>query len=152
MPISSMTGYAQLQVRAAANGQGQLGYTLSLKSVNHRFLDLQLRLPSGMDALEMELRRILKDNLVRGHVELTLSIDRAAQLRVGYNQELVSAYVAAFGAARQALGVGGEPDLNAALRLPGALQSENRADDDLAALAISVLEHVPELLSQLKIM
>ena len=56
----------------------QLSYTLSLKSVNHRFLDLQLRLPSGLDALEMELRKALKENLVRGHVELTLSVDRTA--------------------------------------------------------------------------
>jgi len=152
MPISSMTGFAQMQVRAAASGQGQPGYTLALKSVNHRFLDLQLRLPSGMDALEMELRKILKDSLVRGHVELTLSIDRSTQQRVGYNQELVNAYVAAFGAAREALGLGGEPDLNAALRLPGALQSENRGDEDVAALAASVLERVPELLVQLKVM
>ena len=39
------------------------------KSVNHRFLDVQLRLPSGLDALEMELRRLLKEHLVRGHIE-----------------------------------------------------------------------------------
>ena len=53
MSIYSMTGFARVQARV----NDQLGYTLSLKSVNHRFLDLQLRLPSGLDALEMELRR-----------------------------------------------------------------------------------------------
>ena len=58
---------------ARAGGEReQLGYTLTLKSVNHRFLDVQLRIPSGLDALEMELRKALKENLVRGHVELTL--------------------------------------------------------------------------------
>ncbi len=67
----------------------QLSYTLSVKSVNHRFLDVQLRLPSGLDALEMELRKALKDNLVRGHVDLTLSVDRASQQTAGYNRELV---------------------------------------------------------------
>ncbi len=79
MPIYSMTGFARVQVRV----HDQLSYTLSLKSVNHRFLDLQLRLPPGLDALEMELRKALKDNLVRGHVELTLHrrIDRAASRR-----------------------------------------------------------------------
>ena len=56
--------------------EDQLSYTLTVKSVNHRFLDLQFRLPSGLDALEMELRKVLKENLVRGHVELTLSVDR----------------------------------------------------------------------------
>jgi len=64
MTISSMTGFARVQVRVS----DQVGYTLSLKSVNHRFLDVQLRLPSGLDALEMDLRRLLKEHLVRGHV------------------------------------------------------------------------------------
>jgi uncharacterized protein YicC (UPF0701 family) len=46
MPIYSMTGFARVQVRL----QDQLSYTLSLKSVNHRFLDVQLRMPNGLDA------------------------------------------------------------------------------------------------------
>ena len=46
----------------------------------------------------------------------------------------------------------GEPDLNAALRLPGALQAEDRSSDDLTALAASVLEQMVPLLEQLKAM
>jgi uncharacterized protein (TIGR00255 family) len=152
MSISSMTGYAQVQVRAGTSAQGQIGYTLSLKSVNHRFLDLQFRLPSGMDGLEMELRKILKENLVRGHVELTLSIDRTAQQRAGYNRELLGNYAAAFVAARKEFGFSGEPDLNSALRLPGAMQTENRGDEDTDALASSIVTQVPALLEQLKVM
>ena len=152
MPISSMTGYARLQARVTLAGQEQLSYTLTLKSVNHRFLDLQFRLPPGLDALEMELRRILKENLVRGHVDLTLSVDRAGQQKPGYNRELVGAYLAAFAAAREEHRLGGEPDLNAALRLPGALQTENRREDDGTELAASVLEQIPALLNQLKTM
>ena len=70
MPIYSMTGFARVQVRIPLREQDQLSYTLTVKSVNHRFLDVQLRLPPGMDALEMELRKVLKDHLVRGHVDL----------------------------------------------------------------------------------
>ncbi|HLI04808.1 MAG TPA: YicC/YloC family endoribonuclease [Terracidiphilus sp.] len=153
MAIFSMTGYARVQARAPLRGeQNQLSYTLAIKSVNHRFLDLQFRLPNGLDALEMELRRILKEHLVRGHVELSLSIDRAAQQKTGYNRELVAGYVAAFAAARAEHKLKGEPDLNAALRLPGALQAETRSEDDLSSLAASVLEQIPLLLDQLKIM
>src|SRR5580700_7898748 len=101
MPIYSMTGFARTQQRVALNDRDQIVYTLTLKSVNHRFLDLQLRLPSGLDALEMELRRVLKENLLRGHVELALSVDRTTQQRGGYNRDLVSAYVEAFQAAAQ---------------------------------------------------
>src|SRR5580658_9518211 len=109
MPIHSMTGFARAQVRV----HDQLSYTLIVKSVNHRFLDVQLRLPSGLDALEMELRRALKENLVRGHVELSLSVDRSTQQKSGYNRELVAGYLSAFTAARQEFALAGEPDLNA---------------------------------------
>jgi uncharacterized protein (TIGR00255 family) len=148
MPIYSMTGFARVQVRV----QDQLSYTLSVKSVNHRFLDAQLRLPNGLDALEVELRKALKDSLVRGHVDLTLSVDRSIQQKAGYNRELVAGYVAAFTAARDEFGLGGEVDLNAILRLPGALQSDNRGDDDLTVLAESVRQQIAPLLDELKIM
>ena len=97
MPIYSMTGFARAQV----NLNDALTYTLSVKTVNHRFLDVQMRLPNGLDALENDLRKALKDSLVRGHVDLTLNVDRNAQSRAGYNRELISSYVAAFAAARR---------------------------------------------------
>jgi uncharacterized protein (TIGR00255 family) len=148
MPLYSMTGFARVQVQV----NDQLSYTLSVKSVNHRFLDLQFRLPSGLDGLEMELRKALKDALIRGHVELTLAVDRGAQQKAGYNRELIANYLAAFREAQSDHGVKGEPDLNVALRLPSALQSESRGDDDLALLAASVTEQIGSLLDQLKAM
>jgi uncharacterized protein (TIGR00255 family) len=148
MPIHSMTGFARVQVRV----HDQLGYTLSVKSVNHRFLDAQVRLPSGMEELEMDLRKMLKEKLVRGHVELTLTVDRSGQQRAGYNRELVSAYFAAFAAMRDEYGTRAEPDLNAVLRLPGALQQENRGEEDLPYLAASALSQIEPLLEQLTAM
>lgn len=150
MPIRSMTGFARAQVRV----HDQLAYTLTVKSVNHRFLDLQFRLPSGMDALEMELRRVLKERLVRGHVELTLALDRSDLQKAGYNRQLVESYVAAFAAARQEHGLSGQPDLNVILRLPGALQNESRAggDEDMEALTASVQTQAGPLLDALNAM
>ena len=150
MPIYSMTGFARSQVRV----NDQLSYTLSVKSVNHRFLDVQLRLPSGLDALEMELRKALKDQLARGHVELTLSVDRSSQQKAGYNRELVNGYIEAFKAAREEHVLFGEPDLNSALRLPGALQCDNRSnsDEDAAALSESVQKQIVPLLGELNAM
>ncbi|MGD0358678.1 MAG: YicC/YloC family endoribonuclease [Terracidiphilus sp.] len=151
MPIYSMTGFARAQVRV----NDQLSYTLSIKSVNHRFLDVQLRLPSGLDALEMELRKVIKDNLIRGHVDLTLSIDRGSQQAAGYNRELVNSYLAAFAEAREEHGLTGQqPDLNAVLRLPGALQSDksSNGDEEQTALTESVLREIGSLLEQLKTM
>jgi uncharacterized protein (TIGR00255 family) len=152
MAISSMTGFARVQTTVPGRAQEQITYTLTVKTVNHRFLDLQFRLPSGMDGLEMELRKILKDNLARGHVDLTLSVDRNSQAKTGYNRELIAGYLAAFETARKEHKLKGDPDLNAALRLPGALQGEERGNDDHAALAASVLEQMTPLVEQLKAM
>jgi uncharacterized protein (TIGR00255 family) len=154
MPIYSMTGFARSQVRVALPSEGQLSYTLTVKSVNHRFLDVQLRLPSGLDALEMELRKALKENLIRGHVDLTLSIDRSTQQTAGYNRELVDSYLAAFAAARDEHKLDGQPDLNSILRMPGALQTDNRSngDEEQAALTDSVQHEIGPLLDELKIM
>lgn len=150
MPIYSMTGFARMQIRV----HDQLVYTLSLKSVNHRFLDIQLRLPSGLDALEMELRRALKENLVRGHVEVALGVERSAQQKSGYNRELVASYLDAFRAAREEFGLDGNPDLNTVLRVPGVLGAESRSngDEDAAALTASVTEQIGPLLAELKSM
>jgi len=150
MPIYSMTGFARTQVRV----HDQLAYTLSVKSVNHRFLDIQLRLPAGLDALEMELRRVLKESLIRGHVELTLSADRSTQQRSGYNREIVAGYIDAFRQARSEFRVKGDPDLNAVLRMPGALQTESRSnsEEDVAALTASAVNAIGPLLQELKVM
>jgi uncharacterized protein (TIGR00255 family) len=113
-----MTAFAQVKGRIS----DQLGFTLSLKSVNHRFLDLHLRMPSDTDALEMRLRRILKDRLSRGHVDVALSFERAGGNGFSLNRPLVHSYVEAFRAIAQETGVASELDLNAILRLPGMLE------------------------------
>ena len=111
-PIRSMTGYAQ--VKSAAGEAG--GFTLSLKSVNHRFLDLHLRLPAECEALEMKLRRALKERLMRGHVELTLALERGGAAPLTVNKEFVGAYINAYQMAAMQFEVKAEPDLNAILK------------------------------------
>ena len=134
MPIRSMTGFAQFkgQVRPDA------AFTLALKSVNHRFLDLHLRMPPQSDALEIKLRRLLKEKIARGHVELTLALDGAGAAPLAVNYELVGGYVNAFRQAARELGIAGEPDLNAVLRMPGALsvgETEFDAESEARVLA-----------------
>src|SRR5215472_3123632 len=137
MPIRSMTGFAQVRGEIHRNGGGsppsdsRLGFTFSLKSVNHRFLDLHFRTPSGSDSLEMQLRRLLKEKMARGHVEVTVSLERTSGDVLALNREIVGGYVAAFRAAAAEFSITSEPDLNAILRIPGALDtSANDADDE----------------------
>ncbi len=143
MAIRSMTGFAQVKGQV----DGKLGFTLSLKTVNHRFLDIHFRMPPGSDALEMKIRRVLKEKLARGHLELSLTVDRIAGNGTGLNRQVVSGYVQAFRAAAAEFKIAGEPDLNAALKLPGALDAEELPDD--GQLDAVVLEKLEEALHRL---
>src|SRR5664279_5252716 len=105
-PVHSMTGFARIAGRISDS----LGYALSLKSVNHRFLDLHMRMPAGTDALEMRLRRTLKQQLIRGHIEVSLTLDRTTRAEAEYDHALVAAYVAAFRAAAHENTLTAEPD------------------------------------------
>jgi uncharacterized protein (TIGR00255 family) len=162
MPLRSMTGFAQVKGEltsqaevsagtpppgAAAQINSRLAFSLALKSVNHRFLDLHFRLPSGSDSLEMQLRRLLKEKIARGHVEVTLGLERSGGETLALNRPLVSAYIAAFRAAAGEFGVPAEPDLNVILRIPGALDSAREADD--GTLEPAVMAKVGEALDRL---
>jgi uncharacterized protein (TIGR00255 family) len=136
MAIRSMTGYAQVKAQATDGAS----FTLSLKSVNHRFLDPQLRLPSDMDELEIKIRRVLKERLARGHVELTLNIERRAGEGFELNRNLVAGYVGAFRKAAAEFGTPGEPDLNVILRIPGALISAAGMNGDFEAMVLASLD------------
>lgn len=138
---------------ASVTGQARedISFSLSLKSVNHRFLDLHLRMPNQTDALEMKLRRLLKDKLARGHVELTLTVERASSNGFALNRELVSGYIGAFRAAAKEFGITAEPDLNAVLRLPGAMgSSEGPVDERLDAMVVQKLEEAIGLLNVMR--
>src|SRR6202167_3431023 len=155
MPLRSMTGFAQVKGElisradgdVSPQGNGHLAFALSLKSVNHRFLDLHFRLPSGSDSIEMQLRRLLKENIARGHVEVTLSLERGSSETFALNRPLVSAYIAAFRAAAAEFAVPAEPDLNSVLRIPGALDSAS--DPDYGALQSAVMATVGKVLDRL---
>ena len=108
-PIYSMTGFGRTTGRVIESGTELAGWTLSIKSVNHRFLDLHLRLPGNTDTLEMELRRQLKQSILRGHIELTLTVERATRNNAAsYDRELVTQFVAAFRAAQKEHGLSQE--------------------------------------------
>lgn len=143
-----MTAFAQ--VKGESGADSQVAFTILLKSVNHRFLDLHLRLPGESDALEMKLRRLLKERLARGHVEVTLQLERSAAAAFAINRELVGGYIQAFRAAAQEFGIKAEPDLNAVLRLPGALSAGAVLDGSLENSVLSAAAEAIQSLSAMR--
>ena len=138
-----MTGFAQVKGQVSP----ELGFTLSLKSVNHRFLDVHFRLPADSDALEMKLRRLLKEKLARGHLELSLNLERGGGESFALNRQIVGGYIQAFRTAAAEFGLAAEPDLNAIMRIPGALDAAALPAD--GAVEASVLAKVEEILERL---
>jgi uncharacterized protein (TIGR00255 family) len=78
MPVYSMTGYASAYSEAVAGAQNDAAVSVELRSVNGRFLDLALRLPDELRALEPALRELLSSSLRRGKVELRMATQREA--------------------------------------------------------------------------
>ena len=143
-----MTGFA----RAEGTVSGSLAFNLSIKSVNHRFLDLNLRLPSGLDGLEIKLRQALKEKIARGHVDVTLSLSRTATNRVDYDAARLAAYVEAFRTAATDLNIASEPDLNEIFRLPGVINQETRSEEAPEVIEAAVLAHIDAIVEALNVM
>ncbi len=155
-PVYSMTGFARHRGRVNES----LGWTLVLKAVNHRFLDLHMRMPAGSEALEMQLRRQLKSAILRGHLEVTFTIERASQHQVELDHGLVAGYIAAFRAAAAEHRLRETPSLQAILQLPGVFRSNGQGGSsnggadvrtaEMELIEASVLEALPEAVSALQ--
>jgi uncharacterized protein (TIGR00255 family) len=145
-PIYSMTGFARVSGRVS----DLLSWNLSLKSVNHRFLDLHLRMPAGAESLEMRLRRLLKEKVLRGHLEVTLSVERGLRPSAHFDRDLLQGYIAAFRAAAAESELEQQPDLNAIFRLPGVLTGETRfSEQEVQALEEDVAAQIDPLVQAL---
>ena len=116
--IKSMTGFASL---TRDDERGALGVTI--RAVNHRFLDLQLRLPPSIADLEPRLRALVQKHLARGRVEISISLQlrQNAAPQIELNEEFAQALSAAMNDARRRGLVGGELTPGDLLRLPQAL-------------------------------
>jgi len=145
--LKSMTGYAQAQT--AENG---IGLRISVRSVNHRFLDLHLRVPEGFEPLEPRIRQIVRDRVRRGHLDVTLRYELAGPAAVAVNQEIAASYLRAVADLRTQFGIQAEPDLASILRLPGVIGSSAglaSSDDEIARLESVVARCLSEALDKL---
>lgn len=140
-----MTGFARAKRTIP---QGEL--TLSLKSVNHRGLDLHFHLAPEFDSIENDIRTALKNGMSRGHVQIHLAFARSTDaLDAPLNRPLLDACVRAFHEARQAYNLTGEPDLNALLRIPGMMGANAQSEDLPDEVAKAVLELTSEAITVL---
>jgi len=124
-----MTGFG----RGSASGEN-FSVTVELKTVNNRFLDVNLRLSSELQPLETRLKHMIGERLSRGRVEVNLQYDRSDEIKYDLNRPMIAGYLAAMKEMQNEFNLGGEPDLNIIARLPNVVVPK-KDDLDPAFLA-----------------
>ncbi len=129
----SMTGYG----KGSATGDGR-EMTVELKSVNHRYLDVGMRLPRHLSFLEDPIRSALTARLSRGHIDVFVNYRnlRSDARSVEIDVPLLTAFVAAAKQANETLALRDDLSLTAALRLPDVSNVREADEDTDAVLAL----------------
>jgi uncharacterized protein (TIGR00255 family) len=120
--MRSMTGFGRATIT-----EDSASVTIELKTVNNRFLDVNLRLPSDLQHLENDIKRTITDRLARGRVEVNLQFDRSEDVSYELNKPMIAGYLEAMSQLKAEFGLEGEPDLNVIARLPNVV-SVKRAE------------------------
>ena len=123
--IRSMTGYGRAEVTGS-----RLGLSVECKSLNHRHLDIALRLPRSLSALELDARRVIQGAVHRGRVEVSIAvapIEGAPSTDLTINMAQARAYVELARRTGDELKLGGVPSLQWLLEQPGVITREEQA-------------------------
>ena len=141
--IRSMTGFASVGREDAGER-----VTVTVKSVNHRFLDVQIKASSSLASAESRIRGAVQRKLVRGRVELTLNVDHTAlpARQVVLDEALLDQVVQALESARARGLVTGSLTASDVLRLPQALEirPRNETGAGLSETLLAMLDRVVE--------
>jgi uncharacterized protein (TIGR00255 family) len=144
----SMTGYARLQTESE-----QVRLLVGIKSLNHRFLDVQMRLPPELEGFEMAARQRVKQRVTRGFVQVWASVELRGPTGLRIRRDLVEGYVAAWRELAREHKLAGEPDLAALLRLPGVVtfgETPESPDGDLEPILLKTLDRALDQLTAVR--
>lgn len=117
--MKSMTGFGRASV-----SEDKFSITVELKTVNNRFLDINLRLPNELQLLEPVIKKQIGNRLARGRVEVNLQYDRHSEVQFELNRPLIAGFLAAMQEMREEFSLGGEPDINVIARLPNVVSTK----------------------------
>jgi uncharacterized protein (TIGR00255 family) len=140
--MKSMTGYGKAMVAG-----DDFSVSVDLKTVNNRFLDIHLRIGAELASLEPGIKKRITSRLTRGRVDVTISLDRTAQMVYELNRPLIAGYLNALKQLQQDFQIAGELDINVLARIPGALQPARNGIDEriVSALGSAVDQALDEL-------
>ncbi|MCH4192056.1 MAG: YicC family protein [Butyrivibrio sp.] len=125
--VSSMTGFGRSEVT-----EGQRRYTVELKSVNNRYLDLNIKMPKVFNALEANIRSELKQYMKRGKVDVYITYEDLTESgsRVQYNKGIAEEYMECLKQMSDDFHLENDIRLSALSRFPEVLTTEDEEIDE----------------------
>jgi uncharacterized protein (TIGR00255 family) len=149
--IKSMTGYGTATVQTETGRS----YTVEVKSVNHRYCDVNIKLPGKLSFLEQEMKKQVKNRFDRGRFDLYISLDEFGKetKNVSFDEELAAQYLEKLQDLGEHLGLEPRIDLFSLTRMPEVLKVEQaELDQDEARQQIAIiLNEAFEHLEQMRI-
>ena len=145
--MKSMTGFGRGSV-----AESNYAISVELKTVNNRFLDINLRIGSELQQLENAIKRLIGGRLTRGRVDVNLQYDRTDDVEYELNRPLIKGFLAAMKEMQDEFALTGEPDLNVIARLPNVVSTKKEepgkdfldAVERVFSLALDDLEKMRE--------
>lgn len=145
MSVRSMTGFARVR---KSSGAGDA--LVTLKSVNHRGLDMHFHLSGDLAPFELALRDAVKRRAARGHFQVNVVLNKRSESPTSVlNEPMLDAYLRAFRQVAEKMGLQDEPDLNRALSLPGMFRETvaDEPDQGVEQLLVEAIEEALDILN-----
>jgi uncharacterized protein (TIGR00255 family) len=146
--IHSMTGFG-----AAEGPVGGSRVSVELRSVNHRFFNPSIKLPSALSRWEGEVREALRTRIARGHVSVSARLVREGEEQSGIDAQRFAFFAAELKRLRDAHGLGGEVDVATVMRMPDVLRvvrDDEALEQGTAAELVAVVEAATEALQAMR--
>lgn len=141
--IRSMTGFG-----TAEGAVGSMRVTVEVRSVNHRFFNPSIKLPSALAKWESEVREALRRSITRGHVTVMARIERASDAEAVINEQRFDAYVRRLRDLKNRYALDGPIDLATVLRLPDVISGEADEEQGRPSELVAIVERAVAALSE----
>ena len=121
--INSMTGFGRCE-----SSDKDRKFTVEMKGVNHRYLDVNIRMPKKLNLFETAIRNLLKQSIQRGKVDIFITYEDMSENQVSlkYNEQLAGEYLACFRQMEEKFSLGNDVRVSTLLRCPEVLTMEEQ--------------------------
>lgn len=125
--IKSMTGFGRYEYQT-----GSKKFTVELKGVNHRYLDVNIRMPKKFNFFETAIRTLLKQYALRGKVDIFITYEdnSESQAALKYNETLAAEYMRYFKQMEESFGIDNDIRVSTLAHCPEVLTMEEKPDDE----------------------